>query len=164
MDLYDEYIRTHLSYDPDTGVVGWSRSNGGRSPKVAGNLNNGYRRIKCKGKKFLAHRIAWFLHYEEWPKQEVDHINGDKLDNRISNLRDVSLMQNQQNTGMKKTGKRKNTSGWKGVSWNKKSQKWQAEIRYNGAHQYLGMFDDIREAAEEYIFAAIRFHGEFARF
>jgi len=165
MKEYSEYVRTHLSYNSESGVIGWCKPTGGRAPAVAGNIDSGgYRRIKCKGHKILAHRIAWFLHYGEWPNQPVDHINGDRLDNSASNLRLATQEQNQQNSGERKSGWRPNTSGWKGVSWNKKGQNWQAEIRHNGKHTYLGSFSDVKEAAEEYIFAALEFHDEFARF
>lgn len=163
MEIYEQYIKSHLSYDAQTGIVSWSRKNGGRAPLVAGNVDNKYRRIKCKGKKFLAHRIAWFLHFGVWPEGQIDHINGDKLDNRLANLRDVDQFANQQNVGKRQNGWRPNTSGWKGVSWNKKGQIWQAEIRHNGDHTFLGSFTDIKEAAEEYIFAALKLHGDYAR-
>lgn len=93
----------------------------------------------------------------------ADHVNGDTLDNRRDNLRVANHSQNGANRG--KT--RKNTSGYKGVYWNKKSGKWKAQIGYriNGARKVkgLGYFDDLTEAAKAYDRAAVEMHGEFAR-
>jgi len=91
--------------------------------------------------------------------QEVDHINGDKLDNRWpENLRVATRSQNTANS-KPHTG----TSRYKGVSWNKRDRRWKAQIRHNGKLLYLGYFTDQIEAAKAYDTAALRLHGEYAR-
>jgi len=90
---------------------------------------------------------------------EVDHINGDPLDNRRANLRIVTHGQNQKNMKISADNK----SGYKGVSWHKKANKWQAHIRLKCASKYLGLFTDIKEAAKAYNSAALEHFGEFAR-
>lgn len=91
---------------------------------------------------------------------EVDHIHSDDtLDNRRSNLRICTTAQNQQNRGKSKN----NTSGYKGVCWHRRHQKWQADIAYNGTNVFLGRFNDPKDAARAYNKAALRYHGEFAR-
>lgn len=92
-------------------------------------------------KQYSAARIAWLLHTGEWPKNCIDHINGNPLDNRISNLRDVSRLENQRNRKRFST----NTSGVCGVV--KDKDKWRAHITVNGALKSLGLFSDISEAA-----------------
>lgn len=88
----------------------------------------------------------------------VDHINGNKLDNRKSNLRICTNAQNGWNQGISK----KNTSGYKGVRWHKLAKKWDARIRVNRKEFYLGLFIDIKDAAKAYNEAALQYHGEFA--
>jgi len=89
-----------------------------------------------------------------------DHIDGNGINNRRSNLRIATLSQNQHNIRIA----RNNTSGFKGVSWSKKSGKWQAKIKLNGKNQHLGLFDEIEAAHHAYVCAATTLHGDFSPF
>jgi len=89
----------------------------------------------------------------------VDHINGDGLDNRRANLRPSDHVTNGRNAGKKSN----NTSGFKGVTWDRRAGKWLAQIQSEGRHHHLGHFIDARDAAVAYDAAALRLHGEFAR-
>lgn len=130
-----------------------------RDGKRAGTLNRlGYVQIKMDGRLYLAHRLAWFLHYGYLPAKQIDHVNGNKADNRISNLRLASGSENLRNRGKPCN----NTSGYKGVSWIAHYQKWQATIKFDGKNKYLGRFATREEAAEAYSKAALQHHGEFA--
>lgn len=90
---------------------------------------------------------------------QVDHVDGNPLNNQRSNLRLASASQNQHNRAVQKN----NTSGYKGVSWHKTHCKWRAKIRYAGKYLHLGYFDTAEEAAEHYDFAAVMYHREFAQ-
>lgn len=90
---------------------------------------------------------------------ETDHISGNRLDNQRSNLRICTHGQNMMNV---KTP-RHNTSGYKGVSWNKKKEKWYAQIRVHRKTIFIGYFDLLGDAAESYNIAAKKYHNEFAR-
>jgi len=92
------------------------------------------------------------------PNQFIDHINGNRLDNRRTNLRLCSNRQNQQNRARPSN----NTSGFKGVVWNKKSKKWQSGIKINSKQVHLGLFNDKFEAHNAYYEAAKKYFGEFA--
>ncbi|WP_216640209.1 HNH endonuclease [Achromobacter ruhlandii] len=107
------------------------------------------------GKSIFLHRLVLAAQ----AGQIVDHINGDKLDNRRQNLRLCTIAQNSQNQALRTT----NTSGFKGVRRNTTAGKWEALIRYAGRRIYLGLFDDPRVAAHAYNRAAVELHGEFAR-
>lgn len=89
---------------------------------------------------------------------QVDHINGNKLDNRKENLREVTHQQNQWNKGLYKS----NTSGYIGVSWRERDKKWRAQIKINKENRHLGFFDDPVEAARAYDKAAVEFFGKYA--
>lgn len=93
------------------------------------------------------------------PNEQVDHINGDGLDNRKSNLRICNGSQNRCNKGKPKN----NTSGYKGVTWHTPNKKWVAQIAVNGKHSYIGSFKTKEEAAKAYNKKAKELHGEFAR-
>lgn len=137
-------LKTQLSYDKDTGIFRWKVLKRGVTRNgVAGALqHDGYRRIRIHRKTYPAHWIAWLYVYGEFPKNEMDHINHIKDDNRISNLRSVTRGENQKNRSLAKN----NTSGVAGVCWSKPSKKWSVSIRVCGVLKSLGLFEDIKEA------------------
>ena len=141
-------ITEHLRYDPVEGKVYWVKhprrttSNG----LEAGNINiGGYRKLKFQNKQYLVHRIAWILYFGKWPEGELDHIDGNKLNNKIQNLRDVSHRVNLQNrtkpTSLNKTG-------FVGVV--KRRNKYQAYIHRGGKQIYLGLFTTPELAHKAY--------------
>jgi len=113
---------------------------------VAGVFNKslGYRIVCILGKKYLEHRLAWFYVHGKWPSLEIDHINGDRSDNRLANLRDISHADNMRNITKINSA---NTSGYTGVYWNKKSKNWQAKTVAHGKQVHLGFFDDPKQAS-----------------
>ena len=159
--LTQERLKELLSYDPDTEEFRWRVTRGGtaRAGSVAGYARpDGYIKIKIDGKFYLAHRLAWlYVHREFVP--EIDHINGVLSDNRIANLRPATHSQNLGN-GRKHSD---NTSGFKGVHWDKRRKKWRAVIGHNSCQIHLGRFDTIEEAHAAYCDKARELFGEFAR-
>ena len=144
-ELTAEYLRSVLHYSPETGVFTWKVSTSRRvkTGDVAGSLNgNDYLRIMVQGRPHRAHRLAWLYTYGTWPKDQIDHINRNRTDNRISNLREVSNKQNHQN----KSKPSNNTSGHPGISWYKRDSKWQAKIKHNQKSIHLGYFTTLEEA------------------
>lgn len=139
-----------LNYDPETGIFSWKKKRRGIKRGIQLGCNNGfgYLRITVLGKSYYAHRLAWMYVYGEWPKDQIDHINGDPSDNRISNLRAVTGIENQQNKINLST---KNKSSLMGVSWHKKAKKWQAHVCIYKQRKYLGLFEDINEAHSAYL-------------
>ena len=119
----------------------------------------GYNVIAIDQKIFNAHQIAWYLFYGEWTSDGIDHRNTCKSDNRITNLRLASNSENHANVSLTAA----NTSGRKGVTWNKKCGKWHAQIKVNGKNKYLGLYSNIDEAHNAYVLAANENFGEFAR-
>lgn len=166
-NLTAEFVRQILDYDPETGILTWKwRSdlracdNARLAGKNAGCLNeNGYFHIIINKKSYKYHRIIWLHYYGEWPYCEIDHIDGDTINNKIINIRSATRTQNRQNKGIQKN----NTSGFKGVSFKKAHNKWSSRISVNGRRVHLGYFDRSCDAYNAYCAAAERFHGEFAR-
>lgn len=133
-----EELRNKLRYDPISGFL-YSAKTGRR---VFTNVHySGYLKGAIFNRTFTAHRICMALHLGYWPEGEVDHINGDRSDNRIKNLRVVTRSQNQKNCYRRKD----NTSGHVGVA-KRKNGSWQAYISNNGARIYLGTFSSRQEA------------------
>jgi hypothetical protein len=164
-----EEIKKAIRYDPQTGKFWWlpkpmdspqNRAwNGKNAGKEAGTLtHNGYVRIRILGRQFRAHHLAWLVHYGEEPGTFIDHKNRLRADNRIENLRPATLSQNGANSGLSP----RNTSGVKGVSWNKAAQVWTASIVIDGKKKHLGSFLSRERAADAYRLAALRAFGEFA--
>ena len=153
----DDLLRTFCYAD---GVLRWRADTAPRSWRgdIAGNLNNtGYVVVGTQGKKYLAHRLIFLMHHGYMP-DEVDHINGDRSDNRIENLRAVTRKQNQYNAGTRAD----NTSGVKGVFWYKQTQKWAAQCKFDGVLYPLGYFDKLSDAASAVRAFRQSNHGEFA--
>jgi len=151
-------LRALFNYDPGTGQFTFlPRSDeefatpraaaifkGKNLGKVAGWRHAlGYSVINVDGKPALAHRMAWLWVTGELPAEEIDHINGDRGDNRFANLRSVTKVENCHNQSLHHT----NTSGVAGVMWDKRRSVWRAEIKSNDRMIYLGQFKTIEEAA-----------------
>lgn len=155
-----EALRGIWEYNPKTGEFLWKVRPSIRSAyrvgdRVGSVYPSGYRYLCWKGRDYRAARVAWFFATGEDPQGFIDHINGDKDDNRIANLRIADDRQNQANAFWST-----NTSGVKGVRFDK--GKWQAMITREGKNIYLGRFDSIVDAAMAYKRAAIEAWGEFA--
>ncbi len=169
-----ELLREFLEYSHETGELIWknrrisafstvksSRTWNTRfSEKAALTTlqNSGYRGGSFCGKTLLAHRICWAIYYGKWPNKEIDHINRDKTDNRISNLRMATRSQN----AINKQKPENNSSGFKGVVWCKKDKKWTSKIGKDGKSVGLGRFNDKTVAARAYDTAAHKLYGEYA--
>jgi hypothetical protein len=136
----------------------WGRMSAG---KKAGkiHLSTGYVVVRLKGKELLGHRVIWALENNEWPPTALDHISGDRTDNRIENLRLCDSIQNGQNRAVNKSSK----TGFKGVRQCIKNSKFHSLIKVNGKQIYLGTFDDAISAAIAYNKACAKFYGDFAR-
>lgn len=148
-----EKVRKQLEYDPYSGSITWIKNG-----KMAGCVSkNGYRSIMVAGKHFQAHRIAWFMYYGTWPSMDVDHINGNRSDNRIDNLRDISRRSNIQNM---RSPMSNNKSGYLGVLFDKRARfkKWYAMIRHDGKNKCVGYFNTPEEAHEAYVKAKRELH------
>jgi hypothetical protein len=167
-DITPELLRQLLDYDPETGVLTWKwrdecwfaegRRGAAHTAAAWNSAWAGSEAMSCVSTvgykagavlqvKCYAHRVAWALHHGVWPSGEIDHIDGDRLNNRISNLRDVPKTTNAKNKGKSS----KNTSGYNGVYFNKAAQKWQAYLTVGGVAKYLGLYDtpETANAARE---------------
>ena len=141
-------LRKLVNYNHETGIFTWlykprQNTNAG---DVAGYKNDaGYQLIKIDGYAYRAHRLAWLYTYGKWPEGQIDHINQIKHDNRIVNLRDVTVKQNQENRPIRTD----NSSGCTGVSWNSDTSKWRVVINSNGKNIHLGLFENFDDAVSE---------------
>ena len=162
LPLTAERLRELLDYNPETGIFTWKKKNRKRDVgDIAGSrAGEDYYQISIDYGTYRRGRLAWFYVYGEWPPIEIDHINGIRDDDRIANLRLSSAMENKWNQGKH----RNNTSGYKGVIFDPRMGMWRAQIRFNRKRYYLGWFDSPEKAYAAYCEAAIRLHGEFARF
>ena len=144
-ELTAEYLRSVLHYEPETGIFTRKVSTARRvkAGDIAGCPDgDGYLRIKLQSRRYKAHRLAWLHFHGVWPKDQLDHINRNRSDNRIANLREATNKQNQQNTGKRSDNK----SGHPGVSWYKPYSKWRAQIMHNQKQIHLGYFSILEEA------------------
>lgn len=133
-----EELRNKLRYDPQTGYIHSVKTN----RRVFTNKHHsGYLKGAIDGRTFTAHRVAMALHLGYWPEGEIDHINGNKSDNFLTNLRIVDRSQNQRNCRRRKD----NTSGHVGV-FERPQGTWQAYISHGGQKLYLGTFQSKKEA------------------
>ena len=178
MELTAEIVRELLHYNPNTGKLFWRERpskyfknevdarkwNAQRAGKEAfickeRDCHSKHGRIKSKigsilYKKYNAHRIIWLHYYGCWPKDQIDHINHDATDNRIINLREVSGFENQKNRTLNKNS----TTGYTGVSWYKKENKYRARIKINSKEIYLGSYASLEEAIKARELANINYN------
>lgn len=174
MRLSIEKLRLLLTYDQHSGVLtwkrrarelfktdgshkGWNTAHAGKS--TGGPDPRGYLRVSIGGYPYLAHHLAWAIAYGEWPGV-IDHINRNRADNRIENLRKCSHSENQHNRVQCRTNK----SGYKGVSFHAQRNRWRATIFLNSKQRHLGLFDTPDAAHRAYCAAAKLLHADFANF
>jgi HNH endonuclease len=153
-----------LHYDPETGVFRWRISFGRWGKTLAGSIaggprGNGYHRIKIDGRSYSTHRLVWLWVKGEWPRDQIDHVNMDRADNRFANLREATASRNKANMRALPT----NTSGAKGVYWFKRDRKWRAMATVRGRRFRVGQFDDPHVAGLMYAAFVYGAFGEFAR-
>lgn len=149
MNLLQEELNSILAYDPLTGILTWkdNRSNMIQG-SVAGSVNSaGYKTITINSKTFRVQRIIWIMMFGYIPNDFfIDHVNGNKIDNRLENLRLATNSQNQQNRPAPKN----NSSGYRGVTWHKQMNKWMARISHHGKRKNIGFFDSAEDAYKAY--------------
>lgn len=163
----EELLRL-FNYDPDSGVMSW-RANPKHYGTASGKLGTvsscGYLYVGvrdghgAKFKTYIAHRIIWKMMTGEDPVDQIDHIDGDRLNNRWSNLRPADNGKNRWNSKLAKNNK----SGVKGVCWDTSHRKWNAYISIGGKQSRLGRFDVLDDAAAVVNAVRINLHGDFAR-
>lgn len=160
-ELTQEVLHQILRYDPETGLFTRLFTMGaGLAGQTAGALDKdrGYIVIRIFGRNYLAHRLVWLYVHGRWPTTKVDHRNRIRHDNRLNNLREATDTQNAQNTSLNS----RNTSGHKGVSWNKQKGKWRAVIVVTKKQRHLGHFADLDDAVACRLAAEAQVFGEFA--
>lgn len=165
-DVSVEYVNIRLRYDHITGKLfwkplpedfnsRWKQYNGKHAGKEAGNITDqGYMNVYLDGRNYKAHRLAWLLHYGEWPPADLDHISGIRTENYIINLRLATRSENLFNM-------RTRRNGLKGVTIS--NGNWLARISSNGKTKHLGSFRSEQAAHNAYCKAAVTDHGSFAR-
>lgn len=161
VNLTADKLRELMLYDPENGTFKWkAKRNGVRRYTIPGRLSaNGYWRIRVNHENHLSHRLAWLYMTGQWPKYWIDHIDGNKLNNKFSNLRECTPSQNHQN---KKTMSN-NKTALKGSWFDKANKKYKAAISINGIQITIGYFNTVEEAHNAYCKAAKELYGSFAR-
>jgi hypothetical protein len=144
-----------FDYDPQSGVISSS------TRRLDWQDTDGYRRvwlnIDGRRRAFMAHRLAWIYAYGNWPDGDIDHINGSRDDNRLSNLRCVDRRTNSQN--QRKATKQNKTSGMLGVCFDADRKCWSAWIKYGGKNHRIGRFQTVESASAAYLEAKRRLHA-----
>lgn len=160
--LTQRELKRLVAYDPETGCF-TQRVRTSQRIKVGDRIGwktmHGYHTANINKTAHRLHRLAWLYVYGEWPDGPLDHINNDRGDNRISNLRLSTPSKNAMNRKCRSDSR----SGIKGITWNEKEGVWRATIGINGKRKTLGRFSTAQEAHAAYCEAARLIHGEFAR-
>src|SRR5437763_71078 len=156
-DLTAERLRELLDYAPETGLFYWRvrRGSAGAGREAGTEHTLGYRMIQIDGFNYYAHRLAWLYVNGKHPAAMIDHVNRNRADNRIANLRQCSRWQNARNVSTR------SASELKGVY--RLASRWRAERKGSGRRIYLGSYDSAEEAAAAYDYAAVLHYDEFAR-
>lgn len=154
--MTDKSVADFVAYEPSTGRLTWRVSSSrAKVGHAAGHIDaHGYLRVRINGVNYLQHRLAWFIVHGEWPKGQIDHINGVRDDNRIVNLRDVNGTINNQN---ERHARKNSSTGLLGISPHK--DKFKAQIKKDGKQTYLGLFKDADSAHAAYVAAKREMHA-----
>ncbi|MCK5609397.1 HNH endonuclease [Candidatus Pacearchaeota archaeon] len=157
--ITQDLVKDLFNYNPETGILTRKINKGSaKAGDIAGSINSkGYLLTRINGKKYLNHRIIFLFVYGYLP-EFMDHVDNNRLNNKIENLRECTWNENQHNALLRKDNK----SGIKCVTWHKATKKWMAAIRINKQSKHLGVFSDIKEAKKSVDDARIKYHGEFA--
>lgn len=151
MVITQDNLKRQLKYNPETGTFTWLAVNSNRTSagKLAGCVNRatGYRYIGIDGNIYKASRLAWLYMHGYWPLYQIDHVNGNRADDRFTNLRAATLHENSQNTR-----KRSSKTGFRGVE-KLPYGKWRAQIRIRGKNRHIGVFDSPEKASQAYLAA-----------
>jgi hypothetical protein len=163
-DIYSNLTQKRLqqlyTYDPETGLLISCKYN-----RTVGYNHNGYLAVDIDNKHVKVHRIVWMMSHGKWPNPMIDHINGNRKDNRICNLREVTNKQNQENKRASITKNGLPKSGYKGVHWNRFTKKWIASISHDKKKIYIGSFTDPQKAffAYKQLAQKLHTHNEIAK-
>ena len=162
------YVRQALDYNPGTGIFTWlvrplehfpdARAwriwNTRYAGRETGCNSHGYRVLVIENRHYPAHRVAWLWMTGSWPKEQIDHKNGVRSDNRFSNLREATSAENHQNRSIISN----NTSGILGVSWNTRECMWAAQIHVEGKVKFLGYYSEREDAKARYLSEKANLH------
>ncbi len=164
LGLDKNYVFDLLSYDSESGIFYWKVSRGSVKPgRIAGSPQTSkgktYIQIRIDKSFYKAHHLAWLFQHNEWPRFDLDHVDGIGTNNRIANLRKCTMSQNKANSKKYKNNK----SGHKGVFWRAKLNKWSVSIQCNGKRIYVGLFVKLEDAVAAYWEKSIQLFGKFAR-
>ena len=155
--LTHERAKELFSYSPETGELRWAIKASRKviPGNIAGCITHyGYRQVRVDGKFYKAHRIIWLMQTGQWPKDEIDHINGQRDDNRLANLREATSGENKQNLAKRSD----NTSGHTGVLFEKRCKKWYSLVHVEGKAHCTGYYDTSEQAAAAYAAAKAELH------
>jgi hypothetical protein len=161
-DLTAQQVRELFSYNRHTGELRWKVKLSIRAPvgKIAGfKQPSGRIKVGIWGKEYMMHRIIWLWMTGKWPEYEIDHVDENQSNNRWNNLREATPSQNHRNRGPQKNNK----TGYKGVCFATRAQKFLARIKHQGVGYNLGLFNTAEEAYAAYCKAAKRLHGKWAK-
>jgi hypothetical protein len=158
--ISQELVKALFHYCPATGLFTRKITTGSKAKigSIAGSMQeSGYVLLEINGNRYRAHRVAWLYMYGKFPDGLLDHINRDKADNAINNLREASVQQNSQNRAVRLNS----STGYTGVSIDKRSNRYRAYITVDGRQKALGYYSTAEEAALAYNTAAKEHFGEF---
>lgn len=155
--LTQEYLRSLFDYNAETGVFTRLVCTANRhkvGEAVGHSAARGYRQAMAAGKKYMVHQLVWMWVYGYLPPNDIDHINRNRSDNRLANLREVTRSENNHNMGIS----RANWSGYTGVAWDKSRCLWLASIKADGKQHHLGRFKTPQAASAAYLAAKAVYH------
>lgn len=160
LEITAAFLQHMLRYDDKTGALWWRHDGWGERPHKANTRaerigSNGYLRVTVRGRHIAAHRVAWAVVTGRFPVGQIDHVNGCKSDNRMSNMRDVDATTNSEN---KRVAYSNNKSGLLGASFDKKTGRYMARVYVDGKRHYVGQFDTPEEAHLAYVAAKRELH------